>query len=82
MLPLGWMAHGFAAINPVAVTPADSLACYVASLDEVVGDALRSTVGDAHRLRDIAQSCIRVALDAEEYLRVIRQEVPAIRFVT
>ena len=82
MLPLSWMAHTCLAIDPIVVAPADSLPRHIASLDEIVGDALRSTFGDAHRLCDITHSRVRVTVDAEEDLRVIRQEVPAIRFVT
>ena len=80
MLPLSWMAHARLAIDLVAVAPADSLARDVASLDEIVGDALRSTFCYAHRLRDVTHPCVRVVLDAEEHLRVVREEVPAIRF--
>ena len=80
MFALSWMAHARLAIDPVAVAPADSLARHVAGLDEIVGYALGGTFGDAHRLRDVAHSCVRVVLDAEQHLRVIREEVPAVRF--
>ena len=80
MFPLSWMAHTRLAIDPVAVSPADSLARHVAGLDEIVGDALGSTFGNAHGLRNVAHSCVRVVLDAEQHLRVIREKVPAIGF--
>ena len=80
MFPLSWMAHARIAIDPVAVAPAYSFARHVTGLDEVIGDALGGTFGHAHRLRDVPHSCFGVLLDAEQHLRVIREEVPAIRF--
>jgi hypothetical protein len=82
MLPLGGMAHTRLAIDAVAVASADSLARHVASLHEVVRDALGGTFGDAYRLRDVAHPYVGVVLDADEHLRVIREKVPAIRFGT
>ena len=80
MFALSWMAHARFAIDPVAVAPADSLARHIAGLDEIVGDALGGAFGDADRRRNVAHSHVRVALDAEQHLRVIREKVPAIRF--
>ena len=80
MFALSGMAHPRIAIDPVAVAPAESLARHVAGLHEIVRDALGGTFGDAHRRRDVAHSCVRVVLDAEQHLRVIREEVPAARF--
>ena len=82
MFALSWMAHAHLAIDSVAVAPADSLPRNETGLDEIVGDALGGTFGDAHRLRNVAHSCVRVVLDAEQHLRVIREEVPAVRFRT
>ena len=80
MFPLSWMAHTGLAIDPVAVAPTDSLARHVAGLNELVSYALGGAFGDAHRLRDVAHSCVRVFLYAQQHLRVIREEVPAVRF--
>lgn len=80
MLALSWMAHARLAIDPVAVAPADSLAHHVAGVDEIVRDALGGTFRDADCLRNVAHSYVWVVLDAEQHLRVIRQEVPAISF--
>ena len=78
MLALSWMAHAHLGIDAVTVAPADPLARQVAGFDEIVGDALGGTFGDAHRLGDVTHAYIWVVLDAQEHLRVIREEVPAI----
>jgi len=48
----------------------------VALLDEVGHDPLRGPLGDAHAVGDVADPDARVAVDAQERLRVVREEGP------
>jgi hypothetical protein len=60
----------------VMATPPPSLACEIAGRLELVDDAVNRTFGDSDLVADLAQPNARVARDAPEHLRVVRQERP------
>lgn len=65
---------------PVATADADALE--VPAGDEVGDDALGGAFGNPDCLGHIAQTDFWVAGDAEEYVRVVREEGPLIGVVT
>ena len=54
------------------------LAMEVPGLDEVGEDALRGSERYADRVGDVAQANVGVAGDAEQHLRVVGDELPAV----
>lgn len=81
-LALSGVAHRRVWIDHIPVSSADALSCHIAGIDEVLDDALRRALGHTHEIRDVAQPRVGVVLDAEEDLRVVREEMPAIGFGT
>ena len=63
----------------VGVPPAPLPALNVARLFQVMEDALRRALGDAHVAGDIADPEIRVVREREEHVGVIGEEGPARR---
>jgi hypothetical protein len=60
----------------VVVAPAGSLARHVTLIHEIGQDLVGGTLGDSHRIRDVAQSDARVVCNAQEDVSVVREEVP------
>src|SRR3954447_8898545 len=60
----------------VMVAPPPPLAREIAGRLELVDDAVHRALGDPDRVADLAQADARVARNAREHLRVIRQERP------
>jgi hypothetical protein len=71
------MSHLGSAVDRVVVSAPATLADDEPCIDEVGEDPLGGTLGDADPLGDVAQPDVPVAGDAEEDLRVVRQECPA-----
>ena len=82
VVELGWMTHGDAAGELVLVPSSHTFTGDVAGLDEISDDPLRRPLGDADGRSYVAHSNTRVALDAEEHLRVAGDEVPGFRLGT
>ena len=82
VVELGRMPHRGFSIDRIAIASTLTLSSDVPGLDEVGDDPLRSTLGDAHRIGDIAQSHGGTALQAQEDLRVAREKMPVLRFRT
>ena len=72
MVDLSWMSHPHAAIHRVAVASTFSLPRDVSGLHEVRNDSLRSSLRDADLLGNVTKPRRRVALEAQEHLRVAR----------
>jgi hypothetical protein len=70
------VAQGGVDVDGVVVAPADPGAVDVAFGDEVVDDRLHGSLGDPDLCGDVTEADVRVARDAEEYLRVVREERP------
>src|SRR5689334_24001507 len=60
----------------VAVAPPDALARDVARVDQAPDDAVRSSLGDAHAVGDVAQAHAWILGDTEQREAVIREELP------
>ena len=73
----GVSEHRRLSVDYIAVAATLPLPLDVAGLDEVGQDALRGAEGDADRVSDVTQADIGVAGDAEQHLRVVRNELPA-----
>jgi hypothetical protein len=73
------MPHFGRAVHHVMVPTADTSSLEEAGLDQLRDDPLDGTFGDADVSRDIPQTNARVARDAEQDLRVVRDEGPALR---
>ena len=82
MAVLGGVTHGCVGSDAVVVSTADSFALDVAGFDEVGDDALGGSLGDTNALGDVTESRVRVAMDAEEDLGVVREEPPRLVFVS
>ena len=82
MALLGGVTHGYVGSDAVAVSTADSFALDVAGFDEVGDDALGGSLGDTNALGDLTESRVRVAVDTEEDLGVVREEPPRVAFVS
>ena len=79
---LGGVTHGYVGSDAVAVSTADPFALDVAGFDQVGDDALGGSLGDSNALGDVTESRVRVAVDAEEDLGVVREEPPRLLFVS
>ena len=77
MVELGRVAHSHIPIECIAVSSAFTFPGDVSSLDEIGDDSLRRPLSDTDRVGDIANPYAGVALDTEEHLGVVREEVPA-----
>jgi hypothetical protein len=81
-LALSGVSHGRVWVNHIPVTPPDALSSHVASVDQILDDSLRRALCHAHQVRYVAQPRVGVVLDAQEHLRVVREEMPATGFRT
>ena len=82
MITLRGVPHGRTEIERVVIAPSLSLAGHVASHNEIRDDPLRGALRYPHGLGDVAQPRTRVALQAQEYLRVTRDKTPRCGFRT
>ena len=78
MFELRRMTHADVAVEHVMIAPTYPLTRHIPSLDKVRNDPLRCALRDAHGLCDVAYANVRVALQAEEHLGVVGDEVPAL----
>ncbi len=76
MALLGGVAHGDVGVDAVVVATADPLAFDVAGFHEFGDDALGGSFCDPDALGDVTESGVRVLVDAEEDLGVVREEPP------
>ena len=82
MADLGGVAHLDGQVERVPITASFSRLRHVAALDQIGDDPLRCPLRDPDRLCDVTQAYIRVALQAQEHLRMARQKVPTTFFRT
>ena len=73
---LGDVAHRCPSVDEVVVAAADTAAIDDLCLDEVSDDSLRGPLGDSDLDRDVPERDVDVLGDADEHLRVVRQESP------
>ena len=76
MTLLRHVAHLGLWIDDVVVPPADTPPFDVAGLNEVHDDALSRPLSDPDVLGEVPQPDVRVVCDAQEHLRMVRQERP------
>jgi hypothetical protein len=76
------MAHRCVPIKRVAVTSTFTFLGDISRFYEVRDDPLCGTFRDPHRVGDVPQPHRRVPVQAEEYLGVTGEEVPAVYFRT
>ena len=76
------MAQRQVAVHLVVVAASLALAADVAGLDELGDDPLRRALGDPDLGRDVAQADPRVARDAQQHVRVVREEGPGAHAAT
>ena len=62
----------------VVVSTAGPFALHVAGFDQVGDDALGGPLGDSDALGDVTESRVRVAVEAEKDLGVVREEPPGL----
>ena len=79
---LGGVTHGYVGSDAVVVSPADAFALDVPGFDEVGDDALGGSFGDANALSDVAESRVRIVVEAEQDLGVVREGPPRLAFVS
>jgi hypothetical protein len=70
------VAHEAFPIDDVLVSPADAAPLEKPGVDELGDDSLNRSLGDADFLRDVPEANSSVSRDAEQNLRVVRDERP------
>jgi hypothetical protein len=73
---LSWMPHLGSAVHHVLVATTDASPFDEARLDQLGDDPLDRPLGDAHVRGNLAEANARVTRDAEQHLRVVRDEGP------
>jgi len=73
---LGGVPHGYVGSDAVVVPTADAFALDVAGFDQVGDDALGGSLGDSNALGDVTESRVRIVVEAEKDLGVVREEPP------
>lgn len=76
------VAHLDLWIDEVVVSPTDTPPLDVAGFDEVYDDALSRPLSDPDVLGEVPQPDIGVVSDAQEHLRMVRQERPGRLFLS
>ena len=79
---LGGVTHGYVGSDAVAVSTADPFALDVAGFDQVGDDALGGSLGDSNALGDVTESRVRIVVEAEKDLGVVREEPPRLAFIS
>ena len=75
---LRWVAHVPVLVDAVAVAATVALALDESRLDEVGEDALCGSLGDPDLLGNVSKPDVWRASNAEEHLRVVGEEPPAV----
>lgn len=75
---LSAVAHRHLTVDRVSVPTADAFSDHVSGVDQIGHDPLGGSFGDADALRDVAETDVAVTSDAEEHLRVVREERPGL----
>jgi hypothetical protein len=78
---LGGVAHGDVGVDAVAVATADPFALDVPGFNQVGDDPLSGSLGDSNVLRDVTEPRVRVAVEEEKDLGVVREEPPRLVIV-
>ena len=60
----------------------EDVEAHMAFLRQVGDDALGGSLGDSNALGDVTESRVRVVVEAEEDLGVVREEPPGLAFVS
>lgn len=81
MAALGRVAHGDVRVDAIAVATADPFTLDVPGFDQVGDDALSGSLGDSHMVCDVTEPCVRVAMEEEKDLGVVREEPPRLGIV-
>ena len=79
---LGGVTHGYVGSDAVVVSAADPFAFDVTRFDQVGDDALGGSLGDSNALGDVTESRVRVVVEAEKDLGVVREEPPRLVFIS
>ncbi len=79
---LRWVAHVPVLVDAVAVAATVALALDEPRLDEVGEDALCGSLGDPDLLGNVSKPDVWRASNAEEHLRVVGEEPPAVSIRT
>lgn len=82
VIELRGVPHSHVPVQCIPVPPTLARAADVPLLYEIGHDALRRPLGDAHDAGDVTKPRFRVALDAEQHLRVTCKEMPLLGFRT
>ena len=67
----------YGAVDAVVIASSDPFPVQSPLFDQVAHDAVRRTLGDANLLGDLAQGQVRIVREADQNVRVIREEVAA-----
>ena len=78
MAVLGGVAHGDVGVDAVVVATADPFALDVAGFHQLGDDALGGPFCDPDALGDVTEPGVRVSVDAEKDLGVVREEPPCL----
>jgi len=81
VLGLGGVSHCCASVDQVVVAASDSAPVDDVRVDEVCDDSLGGSFGDSDRLGDVPKPDVGVLRDAQEHLRVVREERPGRRVI-
>jgi hypothetical protein len=76
VLGLGCVSHCCASVDQVVVAASDSAPFDDVRVDEVCDDSLGGSFGDSDGLGDVPKPDVGVLRDAQEHLRVVREERP------
>jgi hypothetical protein len=68
---LGGVPHLHVTVQAIVIAPADPFAIDVPGLYQVSDDSLRRSFSDSDHLRDIADSDLSIASDAQERLGMV-----------
>lgn len=81
MAALGRVAHRDVRVDAVAIATADSFTLDVPGFDQVGHDPLSGSLGDSNVFRDVTEPCVRVAVEEEKDLGVVREEPPRLTII-
>ncbi len=70
------MPERLARMNSILVTPSYSLDREVSGLDKIGHNLLHRSLGNSHLIRDIAETGIVISANAQQHMRMIREERP------
>jgi hypothetical protein len=73
---LSWVPHRLPTVDDVSISAASAAALEEAGFYEVGNDSLRRAFGDPDVAGDISEPNVRIVRDAQQHLRVVRDERP------